>query len=851
MNRGERLQPTRGSHVVRRRAAIVISSLTIVGAVQAASAAVPVASASVPASSHAYSVGSVADAEALDARPDADGGLLVLSAINRLGQTSIVLSRLETNGRLDPSFGRGNATIGSLAAELPQTARVVTLTSGGSFAVWQTQAPVGSGGAELHAVRVLMDGQIDPHWGRAGRLTIPLHDTSLAESAVDPTGRLVLGGVSASHAVVLRVTASGRVDHAFAGGMWVDPTSGTAVTSLSVDFRSRPVVAETEIVTTTSESDGTPERAMAAKVTRLGKTGAPDPTFGVGGAVALGLPQPPAGEIAPKASIGPRNRILVAYSDTAGAHFSRLTPRGALDDDFGAGGTVLVRAVSACLATAFDDLAATNDDGALAIVHQVSTCPVLVEDEAQRDRAASCGINPCRTATIAVNGHGAPLEDPARNLSAPDYVGGVRVESTVPLADGGVISVGSRVVPTGGAGGQVGLEARVEEVDADASHRASLGGRGEVDLELGGVPDDSVAGVAVLGGDRAMIVGSAFTADGQSLTVAPIDRSGRELAPPEVLRAIRPEQGHDLEIQSATAVGKRVVVGVLERCSTAAVQPAHCPASHEKSILVGLTAAGRLDERFGRRGQVDLPGGGDQRLDVIATRHGLMALRTSEEGSSEVVLLSSRSGRLVRDFGSGGAVELGRCDSLTPAASWLPRAERLVVALNCDGSRSTVVSFDATGHHVVRRDLASGNLDTRVTPGGRPGDAAFATLDGGLVLIDSQARLRALAPAGTLQRVVLDQGGFASGLAWSRGHLLVAGTSESDYNEYRAVVGTLAVTGTTARVLGTTAGPANSQPIGGPAVSESGRWLLGGTEYVPSLPTPPGQPAAFLAMAGR
>jgi uncharacterized delta-60 repeat protein len=807
----------------------LLASLLFAGAPQASEA-------TTVATARNFAVGSVADAQALDARPEARSGLLVLSAVQRVSQLSIVIERLGADGTPDASFPHGGATIGDLS-EMPRTARVLPASSGTSFVVWQT-TPTPPDAGDLDAVRVRADGQRDTHWGRGGQISISLTGSTLDYSAVDPAGRLLVAGVRNDHAIVLRYTANGRADATFAGGAWIDAAPSTAVTSLAIDTRSRPVIAET-----TDSAAGT-----TTDVRRLDENGSPDITFGLGGVVPLGATTPSEMFVAPRVAVGADDRTLVAYGDSGGDHIARLTSDGALDSTFGSAGATLVAAAAACSATAFDELAATTDDGALTVVHGIATCPVD-DDLPDPDRAAYCAPGNCPLTTIALNGNGAPLPDPARGLSAPNLGGGVQLTAAVPLPDGGVVGVGSREPVNTVPGYESSRQAHVERVNANGAHRGTLGERGAVDLDQGGVPEDTAVGLAVSSANRGLLVGSAFAAHKQAIANVEIDRDGHQIRPPSVVSPAHPSTAGPLPaIQSVTSLGHRVVVGYADHCSSA-TQSAAC-ANQAQSFLTALTPTGRLDRSFGDDGHVRLPGTGDAWLKVFAAPPGIFVLRTTSDGSNRVSLVTN-AGRVVRDFGHDGIAELGGCEFLPPTAAWLRRPARLLVAFYCGGSKSIVVSVDASGRQLSGRNLSTTSIDTDAAPAARANDATFATLDGSLILIDSRGAARPLAAAGTLERALLSPGEQPSGLAWSGRHLLVAGTSEYKSYTQRALVATLDLAGLTTRVLRTTVGPAGSSAAGAPTISPNGQWLLGGTQTLSTALTASSQANAFLVLKGH
>lgn len=214
-------------------------------------------------------------------------------------------------GELDAGFGKGGKVsvafpAGFTGSNGPQYALPFSFTPGH---LEMAKAPGGktvvAGASKV--VRYLANGEIDTSFGKGGTVQVPRLQGAvfvLSSVGVDPTGRVVLAGVSRplppnstpdpvlSSAALMRFTASGALDPSFGnGGILITnfglkapkaggglyPGASVGVGDIAIDSDNRIVVsggAVTELSTckTTVNSEGF--------VARLTETGAIDPTFG-------------------------------------------------------------------------------------------------------------------------------------------------------------------------------------------------------------------------------------------------------------------------------------------------------------------------------------------------------------------------------------------------------------------------------------------------------------------------------------------------------------------------------------------------------------------------------------------
>ncbi|HUR85013.1 MAG TPA: hypothetical protein VMY78_06680 [Solirubrobacteraceae bacterium] len=268
--------------------------------------------------------GSGARAAAVALAPD--GRLLVAGDVRSAGGERVLTARFGATGVLDPTFAPGGGRTDSFGSGEP--------------------------GQRARAVLAQADG---------GTLVAAAAGDQLALARLDPDGRL--DGLFGAGGVALRDPS---------GGGGVPPGTGPAAIAVMAD--GRIVVAGSVGVET---DDGVPGEQIV--VGRTSDRGVPDPSFGGDGFVVLQLgaasPRAHAASAARALGVLADGRIVIAgrATSTVGedrAFVARLTPAGALDASFAAGGRRLLQLGRASAAraasSAFEALVLEPDGSVLA-----------------------------------------------------------------------------------------------------------------------------------------------------------------------------------------------------------------------------------------------------------------------------------------------------------------------------------------------------------------------------------------------------------------------------------------------------------------------------------------------------
>ncbi|HEV7731168.1 MAG TPA: hypothetical protein VGR62_03355 [Candidatus Binatia bacterium] len=246
---------------------------------------------------------------------------------------SITITRLLSDGSLDPTFGIGGHASLPVAGDSPQVRRVLLPADGGVILFGRFVAAFDEGLARFDA-----SGTLDPTFGSGGVLIIP----SVGMSSTDITAILAANGdiVTLGEA---RETISGTDTSILVRRFLGDGTpapgfgvGGKVLLNPSTEQEIGRAIVE--------QPNGALVIAANFEIVRLLANGSPDPTFGTGGVVpsfARAVQLLSDGDIVALVGNAAPNDLVI----------ERRNPNGTLDPAFGTGGTVAVEHLSDVLVT--------------------------------------------------------------------------------------------------------------------------------------------------------------------------------------------------------------------------------------------------------------------------------------------------------------------------------------------------------------------------------------------------------------------------------------------------------------------------------------------------------------------
>jgi uncharacterized delta-60 repeat protein len=258
-------------------------------------------------------------------------------------------------GGLDLTFGANGTVVPLVVLNMPDTSvpAAVGVQSDGRILVGAT-AFFAAGDTDFAVFRLNTDGSIDTTFGKGGLATIPFdlggtNADKLAALFVLPDDRIVLAGTAAlagtdTDFAVARLTAEGQLDTTFSGtGVRTvafddGGTNADSAAAVAVDSLGRVVVAGSAAQPTAGDFN--------FAVTRLATDGKLDTTFGKNGLVNIPFDLS-GGTLEDKATgvaIGPGDSVVLVGNVNAGganidAGVARLTAAGVLDTSFDGDGS--------------------------------------------------------------------------------------------------------------------------------------------------------------------------------------------------------------------------------------------------------------------------------------------------------------------------------------------------------------------------------------------------------------------------------------------------------------------------------------------------------------------------------
>jgi uncharacterized delta-60 repeat protein len=161
-----------------------------------------------------------------------DGKVVVAGyAVNESGGTAPLLARFRAEGALDASFGRGGVVVSKPGAEKPDpldpyrgggVLHDVAIQAGGRIvAAGSLNETAGPDPAGL-VTAYRPSGQVDSSFGRHGRVVVHARGHTLYTAFTDVevlrNRKILVAGYLRGRVVLLRLTATGRVDRGFGGG---------------------------------------------------------------------------------------------------------------------------------------------------------------------------------------------------------------------------------------------------------------------------------------------------------------------------------------------------------------------------------------------------------------------------------------------------------------------------------------------------------------------------------------------------------------------------------------------------------------------------------------------------------
>jgi uncharacterized delta-60 repeat protein len=164
-----------------------------------------------------------------------NGRVVTAGEASLRGKNVIVSTRMTPSGHLDKSYGHAGVAIinPGTGAGMDSGAGLALETNGDIVIAGTARSADGRGPLSFAAVRLQPNGRLDRSFGKGGIATIPMGRMAIANAvAIQPNGRIVLaGGAFIGHdiAAVVRLNPDGSPDRTFGdGGVSVIPGASVA-----------------------------------------------------------------------------------------------------------------------------------------------------------------------------------------------------------------------------------------------------------------------------------------------------------------------------------------------------------------------------------------------------------------------------------------------------------------------------------------------------------------------------------------------------------------------------------------------------------------------------------------------
>ena len=274
-------------------------------------------------------------AQARAATLQSDGKIVVAGYSFFGANPNFILLRYLPDGSLDPSFGTDG-----LVTSLVGTAEAVAVQPDGKIVVGGSTAPEPT---DFVVARFGSDGTPDPSFGTAGSVATDFFgiDDFGAGMALQPDGKILLGGSASNLFGLARYNTDGTLDASFGVGGKV--TSGFGATGGSANALA---LAPDGKIVLAGNTGVYPDIDFG--VARYSTGGALDPSFGTGGTATTdffgGLDTAAAVAVQDDGSVvvgGDAPPIGVPPGSTTNFALARFDSGGNLDASFGAGGKVI------------------------------------------------------------------------------------------------------------------------------------------------------------------------------------------------------------------------------------------------------------------------------------------------------------------------------------------------------------------------------------------------------------------------------------------------------------------------------------------------------------------------------
>jgi uncharacterized delta-60 repeat protein len=272
-------------------------------------------------------------AQAIALQPD---GKLVIAGWSSAGQgTDVALTRYNSDGTPDPSFGPGSSVITTFPGLFAMASAVVLQPDGKIVIAGQNLFTSGDANSlRFLLIRYTVTGSLDTSFGSGGIVQTAFAQASEATSLVrQPDGKLVAAGGTGPDFALARYNVDGSLDPSFGSG-------GKTTVNVGPASRASSLVLQADGKLVVGGRTDSPANDFG--LARLNSNGSLDSTFGTGGKVVTDFNGGNDGLFA--LVLQADGKVVAAGGSNVGASrqfgLARYNLDGTLDTTFGTGGKV-------------------------------------------------------------------------------------------------------------------------------------------------------------------------------------------------------------------------------------------------------------------------------------------------------------------------------------------------------------------------------------------------------------------------------------------------------------------------------------------------------------------------------
>jgi uncharacterized delta-60 repeat protein len=232
--------------------------------------------------------------QAIDLALQADGKLVIvgLTYFDAEPAEDYAVARLLPDGRLDRCFGDVGCAVGGVLLQPGQPQDLLTPYFKLALDPQGRILLADDDGADMLAIRLLADGEVDTSFGKDGHVAVPFDlggdnfDQALAVTALPDGGVVLVGSAASANAglvAMAKLDASGDTDSTFDG----DGRLATFFNDVAPDQSGQRVVIQDDGKILVSGTAGFPGGDADCGLLRVLADGSLDPVFGLDGRVSL------------------------------------------------------------------------------------------------------------------------------------------------------------------------------------------------------------------------------------------------------------------------------------------------------------------------------------------------------------------------------------------------------------------------------------------------------------------------------------------------------------------------------------------------------------------------------------